>query len=130
MDEHCGPRVPWQKVRVSGYSMTPTLRDGDVVVVRHGARIRPGDLVLAYFRVGVDVPVLKRAVQRLPDGGWLLASDNARSGSDSRHYGVADVRARVAWIWQRPLTGGRTGRLAALRSVVPKRPRRWSVTNG
>ena len=46
------PRVllPWQWVRVSGASMVPTLRDGDVVIVRHGASVRSEDLVLARFR--------------------------------------------------------------------------------
>jgi hypothetical protein len=118
-------QLAWQKVRVSGYSMTPTLRDGDVVLVRHGASIRPGDLVLARFRSGLDLPVLKRAISQDPDGGWRLASDNAGAGSDSRQYGIADVQARVCWIWQRPLTGLRRGPLGVVRAALPRRPRRW-----
>jgi len=74
--------------------MVPTLRDGDTVVVRPSARIRPGDVVLATFRALPDRYVIKRAV-RPQDGGWWLASDNEFAGGDSRSHGVADVHARV-----------------------------------
>jgi phage repressor protein C with HTH and peptisase S24 domain len=87
--------------------MVPTLRDGDVVIVRHGAGIVPGDLVLATFRAMPDRLVLKRAV-REQDGGWWLASDNPGAGGDSTSNGVADVHARVGWLVRggvpRPLT--------------------------
>jgi phage repressor protein C with HTH and peptisase S24 domain len=89
--------LPWQLVRVSGPSMVPTLRDGDAVVVRHGARIRTNDVVLATFRSLPGRLVLKRAV-READGGWWLASDNALAGGDSASHGVADVHGRVTWI--------------------------------
>jgi phage repressor protein C with HTH and peptisase S24 domain len=86
--------LPWQTVRVVGPSMVPTLYDGDVVIVRHGARIRTGDVVLARFRSLPDRYVVKRAES--PDGdGWLLRSDNELAGGDSRSHGVADVLARV-----------------------------------
>lgn len=85
---------PWQRVRVSGPSMVPTLRDGDVVLVRHGASIRPSDVVLARFRTRPELAVLKRAV-RPQDGGWWLASDNSAAAGDSTVHGVADVQARV-----------------------------------
>jgi phage repressor protein C with HTH and peptisase S24 domain len=74
--------------------MVPTLRSGDRVVVRHGATIEPGDVVLATFRALPDRLVLKRAVRRV-DGGWWLASDNAAAGGDSAAHGVADVHAAV-----------------------------------
>jgi phage repressor protein C with HTH and peptisase S24 domain len=88
--------LPWQRVRVSGPSMSPTLRHGDVLVVRHGARIRAGDVVLARFRDRPDLLVLKRAVRPV-DGGWWLASDNTFAGGDSETHGPADVLARVTW---------------------------------
>ncbi len=92
--------IPWQWVRVVGYSMTPTLLPGDWVLVRHGAAVRPGAIVLGRFRQRPDLAVIKRAVGER-DGGWLLASDNAREGSDSRRYGVADVQATAVRIWHR-----------------------------
>ena len=89
-----GALIPWQRVRVSGPSMVPTLRHGDVVLVRHGAPVRSGDVVLARFRSMPERFVLKRAVREV-DGGWWLASDNVAAGGDSAAHGVADVLARV-----------------------------------
>ncbi len=74
--------------------MVPTLRDGDLVIVRHGARVRPGDVVLARFRDLPDRAVLKRVSRRVGDG-WWLASDNPGAGGDSGSHGLADVQARV-----------------------------------
>jgi phage repressor protein C with HTH and peptisase S24 domain len=92
MSEHS--ILPLQRVRVSGPSMVPTLRDGDSVIVRHGARVRPGDVVLARFRTDPDRLVLKRAVREMDDGWWLV-SDNRFAGGDSFTHGVADVLGRV-----------------------------------
>lgn len=78
-------------VLVSGASMVPTLHDGDCLLVWRGARIRPGDVVVARFRSRPDLLVVKRAVQQ-EDGGWLLSSDNPFAEGPS---GVADVVARV-----------------------------------
>ena len=91
---------PWQRVRVSGPSMVPALRPGDGVVVRHGASIRPGDLVLARFADLPDRYVVKRAV-RAVDGGWWLASDNPAAGGDSSVHGVAEVLARAVVVLRR-----------------------------
>jgi phage repressor protein C with HTH and peptisase S24 domain len=74
--------------------MVPTLRHGDVVVVRHGARVRPGDVVIGRFRAMPDRLVIKRAVRSV-EGGWWLASDNSAVAGDSDLHGVADVSARV-----------------------------------
>jgi phage repressor protein C with HTH and peptisase S24 domain len=71
--------------------MVPALRDGDCLLVRRGARVRPGDLVVARFRSRPELLVVKRAVEAR-DGGWLLASDNPFAEGPS---GVADVEARV-----------------------------------
>jgi phage repressor protein C with HTH and peptisase S24 domain len=90
----------WQRVVVSGPSMVPTLRDGDRVLVRHGARIRAGDLVLARFD-DLDRLVLKRAV-RPERTGWWLASDNPFAGGDSETHGPGRPLARVVWRY-RPL---------------------------
>ena len=86
--------LPWQAVHVRGVSMVPTLRDGDLVIVRYGARIRAGDVVLATYRSMPDHYVLKRAVRPV-SGGWWLGTDNAAAGGDSDAHGVADILARV-----------------------------------
>jgi phage repressor protein C with HTH and peptisase S24 domain len=74
--------------------MVPALRHGDVVIVRHGAAIRPGDVVIGTFRAMPDRLVVKRA-NRPVDGGWWLTSDNSSTSGDSETYGVADVSARA-----------------------------------
>ena len=78
-------------VLVSGPSMSPSLKDGDHLLVCRGARIRPGNVVVARFRERPDLLVVKRAVEPR-DGGWLLASDNPFVTGPG---GVADVEARV-----------------------------------
>ncbi len=78
-------------VLVRGPSMVPALYDGDCLLVRRKARIRPGDLVVARFRERPDLLVVKRAVAE-QDGGWLLGSDNPFAEGPS---GVADVESRV-----------------------------------
>jgi phage repressor protein C with HTH and peptisase S24 domain len=78
-------------VLVRGPSMVPALRDGDCLLVRRGARVRPGDLVVARYRERPELLVVKRAVEPR-DGGWLLTSDNPFAAGPS---GVADVEARV-----------------------------------
>ncbi|MEO6702854.1 MAG: S24/S26 family peptidase [Jatrophihabitantaceae bacterium] len=92
--------IAWQRVWVEGASMTPTLLAGDWLLVRHGAQVVPGAIVLAEFRSEPGLLVLKRVTGERA-GGWWLASDNARVGSDSRQYGVADVHAVVVWQWCR-----------------------------
>jgi phage repressor protein C with HTH and peptisase S24 domain len=81
---------------VHGPSMVPTLRHGDAVLVRPGAAVRPGDVVVARFRGRPDLLVVKRAV-RPYDGGWWLESDNSLVTDDSRAYGAADVLGRVVF---------------------------------
>lgn len=100
------PLFPWQRVDVSGPSMVPTLRHGDVLIVRYGSPVRAGDIVLARFRTMPARLVVKRAVRR-QDDGWWLGSDNVFAGGDSENHGVADVLAKVV-VRVRP---GRPGRV-------------------
>jgi phage repressor protein C with HTH and peptisase S24 domain len=105
-------RWPYLRVLVSGPSMVPTLLAGDAVVVRRGAPVRPGDVVLGRFRAAPGRLVVKRAV-RPQGGGWWLEGDNPYGTDDSRRYGVADVEGRVLWRYW-PLW--RSGRGSARRS--------------
>lgn len=90
-------------VLVQGPSMAPTLRHGDLLLVRRGGRtVRAGDVVVARFRTRPDLLVVKRAVRR-QDGGWWVRSDNEMVTDDSRAYGVAEVIGRVVCrYWPRP----------------------------
>ncbi len=88
--------------------MTPTLRPGDRLLVRYGAAVTEGDVVLA--RMVDGTLAVKRAAYAATTGsgepGWFLLSDNPEEGVDSRHRGALErpavlgvVRLRV---WPRP----------------------------
>jgi phage repressor protein C with HTH and peptisase S24 domain len=91
--------------------MLPVLRDGDRLVVRYGAPVAAGRLVLA--RLADGTLAVKRAAEarrtRTGHAGWWLLSDNPAEGVDSRHRGVvaADdvVAVVVARLWPRPRRG-------------------------
>ena len=89
----------WGLAVVRGRSMRPTLRDGDRLLVRHGAAPRAGDLVVV--RLPDGVVAVKRATMRRHDG-WWVERDNPAEGVDSWQVGaipetdvLAVVRLRV-----------------------------------
>ena len=96
---------PWVLVRVSGPSMSPTVRAGDRLLarrVRPGAPVRTGDVVLARFPSRPELLVVKR-VRRAVDGGHWVEGDNAFVTDDSRSFGAAVVVGRVVGrLWPRP----------------------------
>ncbi|GII81615.1 hypothetical protein Sru01_65970 [Sphaerisporangium rufum] len=90
--------------------MRPALCPGDWLVVRRGAAVRPGDLVLARLPDDPHRMIVKRAAWR--DGpGWWLESDNQRAPGrrDSWDFGAVPdelVIGRVVlryWPARRPL---------------------------
>jgi phage repressor protein C with HTH and peptisase S24 domain len=90
--------------RVHGRSMRPTYVEGDVLLVLHGGRPRPGRPVVV--RLPDGVVAVKRVVHREPEG-WWVERDNPREGVDSWTVGavpdeqvVARVLLRV-WPWRR-----------------------------
>ncbi|MFH8794564.1 nickel-type superoxide dismutase maturation protease [Streptomyces sp. NPDC017941] len=107
-------RVPFQLIEVDGPSMVPTLNPGDWILVRHGARVRPGDVVILRHPLQQDLLVVKRAVERRESGWWVLGDNPYNAGGDSTVYGIvpeelvlARVRARF-----RPLLRFRQERAA------------------
>ena len=80
---------------VSGRSMEPTLYEGDRLLIRYGARPRPGRLAVVRLP---DRPIaVKRLVGRLDDG-WWVERDNPAMGVDSAQVGTIsdeDVMACV-----------------------------------
>ena len=96
------PRIGIAIVR--GRSMSPTLRDGDRLLVVHGARPRAGRVAVVRFDDGVVA--VKRLDHHTPQG-WWVARDNPDEGRDSWSAGpIADaevmalVLARL-WPWPR-----------------------------
>lgn len=94
---------------VRGRSMLPGLRDGDRLLVRWGAPVRPGAIAVVRLPPGPHGnprPLsVKRVVQAEP-GGWWVERDNPAEGVDSWQVGpIPDdgVLARVLCrIWPRP----------------------------
>jgi nickel-type superoxide dismutase maturation protease len=94
--------VRWRRVAVRGPSMSPTLRDADVVLVRFGAAVHSGDVVLVRWATRPGQLSVKRAV-RHTEAGWWVLGDNPYGSTDSRTLGPAEVLAVVAWrLWPRP----------------------------
>ena len=79
-------RPPLGTAVVRGPSMVPTLRDGDVLLIRYGALVRAGDVVVARHPLQQDLLMVKRAVERR-EGGWWLLGDNPYAEGDSRLFG-------------------------------------------
>ena len=105
------PGLPtrWVLARVTGPSMSPTVRHGDRLLVHRcgpGDGVRPGQVVLARFPRRPDLLVVKRVRRAVPGGHWV-EGDNPLVADDSRAFGPAVVVGRVtARLWPRP---GRLG---------------------
>lgn len=101
------PPLPtgWVLARVTGPSMSPTVRHGDRLLVRRlppGARPVPGTVVLARFPARPDLLVVKRVRRPVPGGVWV-EGDNPLVTDDSRSYGTAVAVGRVVLrLWPRP----------------------------
>jgi nickel-type superoxide dismutase maturation protease len=94
--------VRWRRVAVRGPSMSPTLADGDVVLVRFGAAVRQDDVVLVRWPARPAQLSVKRAV-RVDGAGWWVLGDNPDGSTDARELGPALVLAVVVVrLWPRP----------------------------
>ncbi|MFD6534131.1 nickel-type superoxide dismutase maturation protease [Streptomyces sp. NPDC060184] len=107
--------VRFQVVEVTGPSMVPTLYHGDRLLVRYGAPVRPGDVVILRHPFQQDLLVVKRATERRPGGWWVLA-DNTFAGGDSTVYGTVpeDLVLARAQLRFRPLRKDQRSPLAVL----------------
>jgi signal peptidase I len=99
--EGSGPVPPlpaaWVLARVSGPSMSPTVRHGDRLLVRRvrSGRVAVGDVVLARFPARPALLVVKRVHGLLGDGTVDVRGDNPLVTDDSRAYGPAVAVGRV-----------------------------------
>ncbi|MEU8652974.1 nickel-type superoxide dismutase maturation protease [Streptomyces sp. NPDC048737] len=108
--------APFGLAEVTGPSMVPTLHHGDQLVVRYGARVRPGDVIVLRHPFQQDLLVVKRAVERR-DGGWWVLGDNVFAGGDSTDYGTVPdelILGKVRFRY-RPRKADQRSPLAALR---------------
>ncbi len=93
---------PWRRAVVRGPSMSPTLADGDVVLINMRTRPRPGSVVVVCWPQRPGQLSIKRAVGR-HGSGWWVEGDNLDASTDSRHLGTAIPTAVVlARLWPAP----------------------------
>ncbi|SDI03073.1 nickel-type superoxide dismutase maturation protease [Sinosporangium album] len=98
------------RVRVEGDSMTPALRSGDRLLVRRGAPIRPGDVVVARLPGAENTLIVKRAAW-LTEEGWWVESDNQRASGrkDSWDFGPVPAESVLGRVVLRYWPPGRIG---------------------
>lgn len=95
-------RLPYRRIRVRGPSMAPTLRDGDVVLVRRTGMPRVGDVVVVTWVARPGQLSIKRTAEA-QGTGWHVEGDNPSASTDSRDLGPARVHAVVvARLWPQP----------------------------
>jgi phage repressor protein C with HTH and peptisase S24 domain len=93
----------WFVAEVHGTSMSPTLEDGDLVLVDQSRSVVVGCLAV------LDLPDGTRAVKRVTraePGGWWVERDNPRRGVDSWSVGAIPADAVLGVVlhrlWPRP----------------------------
>jgi nickel-type superoxide dismutase maturation protease len=95
----------WVFARVSGPSMSPTVRHGDRLLVRRlppGRAVPVGAVVLARFPARPELLVVKRVRRSVPGGVWV-EGDNPLVADDSRAFGTAVAVGEVVLrVWPRP----------------------------
>jgi len=87
-----------------GKSMSPTLKDGEEVLVDREAKIEVGDIVIARHPIEQTSEVVKRVERINERGHYFLVGDNPEDSNDSRHFGAVTkeyikgkVVARLSW---------------------------------
>lgn len=79
-----GVSLSFGKAVVRGLSMVPNLGFGDELLIRYGAQVAVGD-VIVFRRSGQND--IKR-VESMSDEGIFVLGDNAMASLDSRDYGL------------------------------------------
>ncbi|MGZ9933321.1 nickel-type superoxide dismutase maturation protease [Streptomyces sp. NC-S4] len=91
------PLTRFGVVDVTGASMVPTLLNGDQLVVRYGAAVRPGSVVVLRHPLQQDLLVVKRAVERRPGRSWWVLGDNPYNETgDSTVFGPVPAELVLA----------------------------------
>ena len=73
-------------VAIAGSSMEPTLSAGQWWLVRRTRDVRPGQIIVFWHPIRLNLLTVKRADHRL-EGGWWVLGDNADASDDSRFFG-------------------------------------------
>ena len=89
---------------VQGQSMSPTLRDGDWILVEDGYYVSNepvcGDLVLIEHPNHPQLVMVKR-ISNIDEDQIFLLGDNPLHSTDSRHFGSVHRENLIARVWAR-----------------------------
>ena len=72
--------------------MSPTLKDGDAVLINPKEKVRIDDIVLANHPYKKSVKILKRVKSFTETGDLFLAGDNPAESTDSRAFGAVPLK--------------------------------------
>lgn len=80
------------RFRVTGNSMIPLLKPGEILLVDLAAyrqkSPRVGDIVIAWHPHRTNLKIVKRVASVLDDGSCFLIGDNSAESTDSRSFGA------------------------------------------
>ncbi|MCU0238926.1 MAG: nickel-type superoxide dismutase maturation protease [Pyrinomonadaceae bacterium] len=77
----------YQRYRIEGNSMLPTLQNGDQVLVEKNENYQINDIVVAKHPFQKSVILIKR-ISEINEKGFYLIGDNASESTDSRTLGT------------------------------------------
>jgi phage repressor protein C with HTH and peptisase S24 domain len=90
----------WFIRRVDGDSMSPTLKNNQLIICSHDRDIKSGNVVVAFVK---NREVVKR-VAKMESGHVFLESDNKAHRHGSRYYAkIIDTKIEGKVIWPRNL---------------------------
>lgn len=76
--------------------MSPTLKEGQLILLTHSRNYKKGDVVMVYYH---GREILKR-IQEYNDGQVYLVGDNPHESTDSREFGwLVDRHVRGKLVW-------------------------------
>ena len=89
-----------QRFRICGHSMSPTLAEGQEVLVRaFKPKERPasGQLLLVRHPTDTELTMIKRCV-KIEDGFAWVQGDNSRASTDSRQFGPVPLHLVLGFV--------------------------------
>jgi nickel-type superoxide dismutase maturation protease len=77
-----------QRIVVVGFSMMPTLQEGDELLIAHRKKLLLGDIVVLAHPRDSSITIIKRVKRLENDGAVWIEGDNPDESTDSRQFGI------------------------------------------
>ena len=75
--------------------MSPTLKDGEVVLIDKHTTVDIGDVALAQHPYKTSVKVVKRVAAKNQNSDLILAGDDPAESTDSRTFGAVSIQSII-----------------------------------